>query len=105
MSAFQLSRLLFTVPVLLAASVVLVPQISYGQLFGPAKFAVPLGADDREVSYVTEGGVDVKLDVYQKLNNELSTIEGGGHVRFSPEERERGFLAIRQFMTENGVMN
>jgi dipeptidyl aminopeptidase/acylaminoacyl peptidase len=35
--------------------------------------------------------------------NQLLTIPGGKHGGFSPDERTRIFVAIREFLTKNGL--
>jgi acetyl esterase/lipase len=38
-----------------------------------------------------------------KVPNQLLTIPGGGHGGFTPEERTRIFVTIREFLTKNGL--
>ncbi|HET9219999.1 MAG TPA: alpha/beta hydrolase [Terriglobia bacterium] len=61
------------------------------------------GDADRVVPY-SEG---VRLhEALAKINspNQLVTIPGGGHGNFSAEDRVKIYVAIRDFLTKNGVM-
>ena len=61
------------------------------------------GDADRVVPY-PEG---VRLhEALAKINspNQLVTIPGGGHGNFSADDRVKIYIAIRDFLTKNGVM-
>ena len=62
------------------------------------------GDADRTVPYPEA----VRLhEALAKVNvpNQLVTVPNGGHGGFSAEERVRVYIAIREFLTKNGVMS
>ena len=61
------------------------------------------GDADTTVPYPEAVALHEALDQV-KVPNQLVTIPGGKHGGFTPEERDRIYLTIREFLGKNGVM-
>ena len=48
------------------------------------------------------GALHAALDKF-KVPNQLVTIPGGKHGGFTPEQRDRIYLTIREFLGKNGL--
>ena len=62
-------------------------------IHGDADTTVPYSQAVRLHEALTKAGV----------TNQLLTIAGGKHGGFTPDERTRIFLTIREFLTKNGL--